>query len=113
MNRAEQVVAALRREPSLLFEVLSLLNGTKIAGPWSRATMTYRERRSTEGRLLCRIEYDSTRPLPWRGMVCKDLLPFTKADATGGQPRERAFPSESEAMDWCEAALIAASYIMV
>ena len=114
-KKAQQVVKALRRDPLLLFHVLAGLHTAevKLAGPWTRATMSYRERRDPTGKLLTRVMHEPNKPLPWRAATAKDLNPFTPPDATGGQPRERAFPSEGDAIGWCETTLAQAQFTLV
>lgn len=114
MSKARQVIAALRRDPALLYEVLQGLHEAevKVAGPWDRRTMTYRERRDPAGKLLCRVAADESKPLPWRAALSKDLAEFTPKAATGEQLRERAFPSEGDALEFCDLALTYAKYIL-
>lgn len=108
---ANRLLAALDQNSELLFLVLAGLHeaGYKVAGPWLRAgsTSTSRVRHDHMGRKLALVQKDSDRAafLAWRASLAK-----TVGEKKDGERLERGFPSEGEALSWCDMKLIEHGY---
>lgn len=104
MATPDQILAALRKQPSLLYRVAVHLLTEDVASPWiHRPHEAYRYRQTPAGKKVCRVQRHRTRRLhPWEAMV---------TNPHGDKHREN-FQQESDALQWCDGLLTEQGYLL-
>ena len=117
-DNGDRLVAALRQNPALAFEVLRELKDWKVASPWQQPEAYKKVRLSPDGATLVRIAKNKER----HSMFQWEVL-FSKRAGTASPPEDgdiakeddrlkKAFPSESEARLWADSTLAFLGYLL-
>lgn len=110
-TQADRLLAALNQNHALLFLVLAGLHEArhKVAGPWLRETSTQRNRHDPTGRKLALVkkDRDRTASLSWRASLSKHV-----GEAPDGSRFDRGFPTEFDALLWCDQTLIEHGFVL-
>jgi len=107
---AERLLAALQKDPGLLYLVAQGLHADtkhiRVVGPWEQPTMGSRERRDYRDTRLAMVSRDSDRALPWSASLAKEVGNWD------GMRIQKGFPTEGEALRWVDKQLLAAGYLL-
>jgi hypothetical protein len=107
-SKGERLLAALRADTGLLFEVATALQGEKVAGPWTvtkdTSGWTRRVRLGVDGRSVVIVRRHATRKVnPWEALLARRVDDHEGSD---GERPEKHFMGEGQALDWCDGQLI-------
>ena len=119
-DNGDRLVAALRQNPALAFEVLRELKDWKVASPWQQPEAYKKVRLSPDGSTLVRIAKNKERHsmFQWEVLFSKRAGTASPEDVAKRSPEgeddrlKKAFPSESEARLWADSTLASLGYML-